>query len=67
MGFLNPHNPAYNAIVVYILIVIVIYLINPSYLYFKTSQASNKPKQINIYQLAMIGIVIYIIFYFADY
>lgn len=54
---LDPHNTAYNSIFIYILIIIVINLMNPSYLY-----AGSDQKQINIYKLSVICIAVYILF-----
>lgn len=54
---LDPHNTAYNSIFIYILIIIVINLMNPSYLY-----TSDNQKQINIYKVSIICIAVYILF-----
>jgi hypothetical protein len=60
---LNPNNPAQNAIIIYVLIIIVIHIMNPTFLYINYS--SNN-KEINLYKIILIAIFIYFIFYMAS-
>jgi hypothetical protein len=56
---LNPNNPAYNSIIIYTLIIVVIYLMKPSFLY-------NDNKEIDIYKSVIIALIVYFIFYIAS-
>jgi len=61
---LNPNNPAQNAIIIYVLIIIVIHIMKPEFLYINYS---SKNKEINLYKVILIAIAIYFIFYMASY
>jgi hypothetical protein len=60
---LNPHNPAQNAIIIYVLLIIVINTMNPKFLYINYF---NENKQINLYKIILIANLIYFIFYMAS-
>jgi len=61
---LNPNNPAQNAIIIYVLIIIVIHIMKPEFLYINYSSEN---KEINLYKVILIAISIYFIFYMASY
>ena len=61
---LNPNNPAQNAIIIYVLVIIVIHMMKPEFLYINYSSDS---KEINLYKVVIIAIAIYFVFYMALY
>ena len=61
---LNPNNPAQNAIIIYILIILIFHMMKPDFLYI---DYSSENKEINLYKVITIAIVIYFVFFMASY
>ena len=61
---LNPNNPAQNAIIIYVLIIIVMHIMKPKFLYINYLSEN---KEINLYKVILIAVSIYFIFYMALY
>lgn len=66
MGLINPINPAMNAIIIYILIIVIIFVIKPEFMYdheyhkFKEIYIDN---QKSISSLMIFGIILSIILF----
>jgi hypothetical protein len=60
---LNPNNPAQNAIIIYVLIILVFHMMKPDFLYMNYSSEN---KEINLYKVVMIAIIIYFVFFMAS-
>jgi len=73
MDYIGPINPAVNAVVIYIILTMLLYIIKPDFIYdhkqnkFKEITFNNHSIPIFYIVGAIVSVIIYYILYFASY